>query len=88
LKPEPSQPISFLISLLLLFLKVLKRGEGGFCLASFAYGRLLRANMITTPIMTITTITAAIPNSKLANDAKPETGKIERTPFLTQERKK
>ena len=41
----------------------------------FVYGRFLSVRIASTaPIMIITIITAAIPNSKLANDAKPVTG--------------
>jgi hypothetical protein len=44
-------------------------------LASFAYGRFLRSRIASiAPIMIITTITATIPYSRLANDAKPVGG--------------
>ena len=56
------------------FLK-LKKGESGFCLASSAYGRFLAIiSASTTTHMTITIITAAIPNSTVPVDARPVTG--------------
>ena len=52
-----------------------KKGESSFCFASLAYGCFLSVRIAsTTPIMTITIITAAIPNSRLEVDAKPVTG--------------
>jgi len=53
-----------------------KKGEDECCLHLLSlYGRFLnRTASIATPIMTMAIITAAIPNSRLANDAKPETG--------------
>ena len=53
----------------------LKKGESGFCLASWVYGRFLSVKTASTaPIMIMTIITAAIPNSRLPVDASPVTG--------------
>jgi hypothetical protein len=52
-----------------------KKERKWFLFASLAYGRLLRVRIASTaPIMIITITTTAIPNSKLAVDAKPVGG--------------
>ena len=56
------------------FLRLKKEGESIVFVWLF-YGRFLSSRIAsTTPIMIITIITAAIPYSRLANDAKPVTG--------------
>jgi hypothetical protein len=69
-----TRAFSALILFSIAFSELKKGRKVVFVFASTAYGRFLSISMITAPIMIITIITAAIPNSTVPVDARPVTG--------------